>query len=113
MKLPNYREAIIPLEKITEYLLSFIHRDGRGKARFFYQHGFSAERWDEFESALHKHLELNDVAVIEETKFGVRYVVEGYIDTPEHKRVLIRSVWFIEAEESSPHLVTAYPLRGE
>ena len=43
MKLPNYESAIIAERQITEYLLSFSHRDGRSKAQFFSRFGFSAE----------------------------------------------------------------------
>ena len=43
MMLPNYEQAIAPQRKITEYLLSFTHRDGRGKAAFFAHFGFSAD----------------------------------------------------------------------
>jgi hypothetical protein len=46
MKLPNLENAQIPPAKITDYLLSFTHRDGRHKAAFFTRFGFSADNWE-------------------------------------------------------------------
>ncbi len=43
MKLPNYGNAIVSETKITGYLLSNKHRDGRSKAEFFAQLGFMAD----------------------------------------------------------------------
>jgi hypothetical protein len=39
MKLPNHEHALVPQEKITGYLLSLTHRDGRHKAAFFVSFG--------------------------------------------------------------------------
>ena len=41
MKLPNLEKAIVPREKIVDYLLSFVHKDGRAKAEFFMRFGFT------------------------------------------------------------------------
>ena len=35
LKLPNYENAVVSEAKITGYLLSTKHRDGRSKAEFF------------------------------------------------------------------------------
>jgi hypothetical protein len=43
MKLPNNEEAYIAESKITKYLLSEIHEDGKYKAAFFRLFGFSME----------------------------------------------------------------------
>jgi len=43
MKLPNAEHAIVPGPKITHYLLSETHRDGRHKAAFFRSFGFTSE----------------------------------------------------------------------
>ena len=52
MKLPNLAGAVIPQQKITEYLLSFAHRDGRHKAAFFTRFGFVADSWDTLAASL-------------------------------------------------------------
>ena len=45
MRLPNYEKAFVPREKIVDYLLSFVHKDGRAKAEFFTRFGFASESW--------------------------------------------------------------------
>jgi hypothetical protein len=47
LKLPNYENAVISETKITGYLLSTKHRDGRSKAEFFTRLGFSSDEWVE------------------------------------------------------------------
>jgi hypothetical protein len=40
----------------------------------------------------------------------MRYTVEGNIRSPDRRNPFIRSVWFIEEDETIPRLVTAYPI---
>ena len=60
---------------------------------------------------LGEHATRHEVAAIEESPFGTRYVVDGIMSTPDGREPRVRSVWFIEAGESVPRFVTAYPLR--
>ena len=111
MKLPNYEDAIVPETKITGYLLSIKHRDGRSKAEFFIQLGFSPAAWEELVKALLRHIADNEIAKIEDSPFGTRYTIEGLLFAPEGKTAVVRSVWFIEEGEDIPRFVTAYPLQ--
>ena len=111
MKLPNYEQAVAPQRKITEYLLSSTHRDGRGKAAFFIHFGFSADDWETFANALTQHAAEHEVSLIEESPFGTRYVIDGEVTVPDGRTPAIRVIWFIETGESAPRLVTAYPLK--
>jgi hypothetical protein len=113
MKLPHYEMAVVPRAKVTDYLLSPSHPDGRGKARFFRSFGFSVESWERFAEALLRHAADHEVARAETSPFGTRYVVEGIISTPDSRAPLIRAVWFVEAGEQIPRFATAYPLRRE
>jgi hypothetical protein len=113
MKLPNGDRAIVPQQKITGYLLSFNHRDGRSKAAFFSRFGFSANAWQELARSLRQHAVDHTVSGVEDSPFGTRYVVEGVIITPDERNPVIRSVWFIETDEEIPRFVTAYPLARE
>ena len=110
MKLPNLQAAMVSEEKITGYLLSTTHRDGRHKATFFLAFGFSADAWQVLAAALRKHAADYEVAKVENSPFGTRYVVEGALEAPDGRTPTIRSVWFIETDEPVPRLVTAYPL---
>lgn len=111
MKLPNYENAIIPQAKIVDYLLSQSHRDGRGKALFFTQFGFTINFWDELLLALRQHVTDNELEKIEATPFGTRYVIEGKIITPDGRTPMIRSIWFIATGETIRRFATAYPLK--
>jgi hypothetical protein len=103
-------KAEVPEEKITRYLLDVNHDEGRGKALFFLHVGLSVEQWDELAQALIRHAQEHEVVKEETTRFGTRYVVEGDLQTPSGRIVQIRSAWFISLNDSSPRLVTAYPM---
>ena len=111
MNLPNYDKAVVPQRKVVSYLLSHSHRDGRSKAKFFTQFGFSGEAWEELAQALRQHAADHEIAKAEQTPFGTRYVIEGQITTPDGRTPLIRSVWFIATGETIPQFATAYPLK--
>lgn len=113
MRLPNAAQAVVPQQKITGYLLSFSHRDGRDKATFFSRFGFSASDWPALATALRQHAIDHGVSKIEDSPFGTRYVIEGPIITPDKRNPAVRSVWFIETGEEIPRFVTAYPLPRE
>jgi hypothetical protein len=59
-----------------------------------------------------KHAEVHEVARVEDSPFGKRYVVEGSVVTPDGRNPLVRAVWFVEVGDDRPQLVTVYPLRG-
>lgn len=112
MKLPKHESAIVPEKKIREYLLSPTHRDGRHKASFFSRFGFCSEDWESLRDALVEHATEHELAKIEDSPFGTRYVVEGIITTPDGRSPAIRSVWFVDTGDTVPRFVTAYPLKG-
>ncbi len=111
MKLPNADKAQVPKAKITGYLLSFTHEDGRSKAAFFTRFGFSTSKWRALAVALKEHVKVHPVVKVEDSPFGTRYVVEGDFHTPDGRSPVLRSIWFIENEDTVPRFVTAYPLR--
>jgi len=110
MFLPQRELAIVPQAKITEYLLSDTHADGRHKAQFFRKFGYSLDDWQALERTLSEHPLHNEVAKIEDYPFGARFVIEGIITTPDSRQPYLRTVWFIKHGEEIPHFVTAYPL---
>jgi hypothetical protein len=109
--LPHIENAYIPKEKITGYLLSNTHRDGKTKAILFNRFGFSLNNWQELANALLKHAQENQIIKTEISKFGTKYLIDGSLSTPQKKLLMIRSIWFIEAGKNTPVFVTAYPLK--
>lgn len=110
MQLPNAENARVDREKVTEYLLNRMHPDGAGKAVFFERLGFCAEQWQVLAEALRQHAE-HRVADFVESEYGMRYAVDGAIETPCGRRPWVRSVWIIEKGGRQPRLVTAHPVQ--
>jgi hypothetical protein len=112
MHIPNHERAGVSEQKITGYLLSVTHRDGRSKAAFFMRFGFTADTWEILANALRRHAADHEVIEVEDTPFGTSYAVEGPLSAPDGRSPRVRTVWFIEAGQDLPRLVTAYPLKG-
>ena len=110
MKLPDDDKVQIPAAKVRDYLLSLNHPDGCTKARFFMSFGFTSEHWQQLADALRKHAMANEVAQQKQTPFGIKWVVEGLLLTPDSRNPMIRVIWFARAGTTLPWLVTAYPL---
>ncbi|HYV39323.1 MAG TPA: hypothetical protein VE988_26780 [Gemmataceae bacterium] len=107
--MPNLEAAVVPEDKIVGYLVSPTHTDGKHKAAFFKAFGFSLDAWQVMAAALLRHATDNEVAKVEDSPFGTRYVIEGTMVTPDGRTPAVRSVWFIESGEDVPRLATAYP----
>jgi hypothetical protein len=111
VKLPNAENVIISEEKITRYLLVLEHPEGGPKARFFRKHGFTEEEGGILAAALREHARAHQVARVIDTPLGLRYAVEGPLNTPLGQGQWVRSVCFLERGESVPRLVSAYPCK--
>ncbi|HZK76035.1 MAG TPA: hypothetical protein VFD13_03920 [Candidatus Kapabacteria bacterium] len=109
MKLPNAENAIIADAKLTEYLLSTTHPEGKDKAVIFYSRGFSLHRLDELRTGLKNLAMENEVSKTKETIHGMKYLVEGLLETPDGRGILLRTVWMVDREGTIPRLVSAYP----
>jgi hypothetical protein len=112
MKLPNLDSAIVPESKIRGYLLAASHPQGRHKAAFFRKFGFLLNQPVIVATALVKHARENEVAKVEDSPFGRRYVIDGILEAPDGRAPVVRSVWFIKTGDSAPRFVTAYPLES-
>lgn len=96
------------IEKITDYLLSEIHPEGRGKAAFFRRLGFRKDepytlRWALLQLA--RQLSVDEL----EFPFGLKYVGVGPITCPDGRQVDIVTVWVLRDGRPPPYFVTAYP----
>ena len=113
MKLPNADQLVIEREKIVEYLLNPAHRYGASKARFFSEFGCQVEKWEILADALREHGRRHEVARVQETGFGPRYLIEGELHTPIGRRPRVRTVWQMEEGAVAPRLISAYPLEAK
>ncbi len=110
MRLPNADDAIIPMNKIENYLLDLAHPIGGGKARFFLSFGFRREAWNVLADAFRKHAQENLVANSISDADGVTYLVEGPLETLSGRKPYVRTIWLIETGDVAPRFITAYPL---
>jgi hypothetical protein len=113
MKLPNANRLVVEREKIVDYLLNPTHRYGASKARFFTEFGFGIEQWERLAEALREHGRIHEVAGVRETGFGLRYAVEGELNTPCGHRPRARTVWQMDEGTVAPRLISAYPLEAK
>ncbi len=108
MKLPNTDSAIIPREKLQDYLLSQSHPVGRFKAAFFRSLGYSIDNWDALERDIRSLLS-NEVGNSQETEYGGKFEVRGEICGPTGQRAEIVTVWIVLKGKDFPRFITAYP----
>lgn len=111
MKLPNWERAIVPREKIVDYLLSLVHEDGRPKAVFFTRFGFTAKDWEILAHALIHHAGMHDVENVVSSVYGMRYIIVGELEAPDGRYPIVKVIWSVEHESVLPRMVTAYPGR--
>jgi hypothetical protein len=90
-------------------LLSTEHPVGRFKARFFRALGFSAERWQELDSALRRQHLTQDAEPGGTAADGQKFTIRAILNGPTGQSAVVVSVWFLRANESVPRFVTAYP----
>jgi len=110
MKLPHVEKAVIPQNKIQNYLLDSGHPIGGSKAGFFLRFGFSREKWNLLADAIRQHARLDAVASSVSDADGTTYLVEGPLQTPAGRRPGLRTVWLVETGKLAPRFITAYPL---
>ncbi len=112
MILPHLENAVVPPEKLTQYILSTTREDGAGKAAFFDAFGCVATNWPALAKALLNHVAEHGIMAEEETPFGTRYIVEGPLTALDGRRPNLRSVRFIETGSDIPRFIADYPRKG-
>lgn len=108
MNLPNAGAAVIPPEKLRDYLLSPTHPIGRYKAAFFESQGYNQGNWEILAADL-RALAMESADVLESTEFGKKYLIRSRITGPTGRVFAIVTVWIILKGEAVPRFVTAFP----
>lgn len=78
---------------------------------FFHRLGFDPAEPRGLEAELLRIAVENEIQSREETEFGARYVIDGWIFSPAAARAEIRTVWFVDHGTETPRFVTAHPIR--
>jgi len=108
VKLPNASDAIIPREKLRDYVLSESHPVGRFKAAYFASLGYSRDQWQALERDI-RNLLHEDARESVATVHGRKYEVRGEIVGPNGRAGKVMTVWIILESEELPRFITAYP----
>lgn len=102
MKLPDKEKAYIPLLKIKDYLLSETHPIGKSKAKFFRSLGFNEVNADLLKQGLLTIARTEEVKEAVSSVHGVKYVIDGLLQTPAGEAVKVRTIWIIDKGHTSP-----------
>ena len=109
MRLPSADEAVIPIEKLRDYLLSSQHPLGRFKATFFASLGYTEEDYTQLEADLRSQHLLLDAEEGMRSAYGRKFVITGPLTGPSGRTANLVSVWVIPSGTEIPRFVTAYP----
>lgn len=108
MKLPNAHDAIIPIEKVRDYLLSADHPVGASKARWFSALGYRREQSEKLIGDL-RSLVTDDAESLGDEGFGEKFSITASLISPSATRYTVRTIWIMRPGETVPRFVTAYP----
>ena len=107
-RLPNADQAVVPLEKFTEYALNPDHPSGRHKARVFQAALGLTQEDAAFLQATVQVIALTHEANPEEpTVYGERYVIDFELTT-DRGSATVRTAWMVRRSEDFPRLTTCY-----
>jgi hypothetical protein len=109
MKLSR-RHLSIDIKKLKGYLLNLLHPDGGSKAKLLMEFGFNSGDYITLKNAILNHAAKNDINKIVTTEFAEKYMVEGHLETPSKRRLIVRSIWAKELRGKKIKFVTLYPI---
>lgn len=105
MKIPP--EAVIPFEKLTNYLL--VERIWDDKSRYLGQAGFTLRNPLELEFAIRNLVGRENAIVDGYNEYGVFYRVTGDLVGPKGRSLPVVLVWLQWKCDASHHFVTLKP----
>ncbi|PYQ14166.1 MAG: hypothetical protein DMF80_13175 [Acidobacteria bacterium] len=108
MKLPA-RDAIIPPDKLRDYLLSPTHPDGRAKAEYLGRLGYFQDTFLQLEVDFREQVLCRDAQPVRASLYGQKYEILGPLTGPNGSTGWVRTIWIILTGETAPRLVTLIP----
>jgi len=105
MKLPA--DAVIPIEKLTEYLLA--RRARNDKSGYLTLAGYNASNWSILENDIRKLIQTRDAESAGQNEFGEFLVVRGQLLGPNNSPLNVKTVWIQLSEMNETRFVTLIP----
>lgn len=53
---------------------------------------------------------MDDIQEAVSSMHGVKYVIDGLLQTPDGETVKVRTIWIIDKGQTRPRFVTTYPV---
>jgi len=103
------KDAIIPAEKLRDYVLSPSHPDGRAKAAYLARLGYSQEAWPRLEADLRQQILTREAEPAKSSPYGQKYEILGPLMGPNGATAWVRAIWIVLTGEQEPRLVTLVP----
>lgn len=103
--------AIIPEEKLRDYVLSPSHPDGRAKAEYLGRIGYIRAQWQQLEEDLRTQILVLEANPGRVTPWGRKYEILGPLTGPNGETAWVRTIWMIRHGESVARLITLIPGR--
>jgi hypothetical protein len=106
--LPNYEQAFIAIEKLSQYCLNPFHPVGKDKAMVFKSLlNFTEQDAGFLKDAILEGLARNEALSGIQDQYGKRFTIDIKIRNLD-KEAMIRTAWIIKKGENFPRLITCY-----
>jgi hypothetical protein len=110
MKIPNAENAVVDIEKLTDYCLSETHPRGKHKARVFATVlGLTLDNAVDLRNALLSAVRSEEASAGEQDEYGKRYILDFQMKHLGNDAT-VRSTWIIRQSEDFPRLTSCYVL---
>ena len=108
-KLPNYKNAVIPDKKLTDYALNKNHPIGKNKAIAFEKYlGYNIDNREMLLAEVQNGLKNNIASKRTETAYGTPFEVRMLIKGANGKKAHIKTAWIIDNGSNKPRLTSIY-----
>ncbi len=109
IKLPNYKNAIIPKEKFTKYALDMNNPKGRNKAIAFEEAlGYNINNANKLINNIRKNIDKFNAVKKEDKGFGQRYEILMTLVGENKKIANVKTGWIIDKETQETRLTSVY-----
>lgn len=105
MKIPS--DAIIPDEKLTQYLLVFKAKSD--KSKFLAQAGFTLDNPDQLKAAIQALATATEAILDEVNEYGVFYRVEGVLIGANGRNLPVVTIWLQRQQDGTFQFITLKP----
>ena len=107
--LPNYKNAIVPIEKFTKYALDLNNPKGKNKAIAFEEAlGYNLTNVDKLIKNIQNNINNFNAIEKEDKGFGKRYEVLMTLIGENKKIANVKTGWIVDNETGETRLTSAY-----